>query len=355
MTDKNVPGKRVTLQDVAEAAGVSRMSVSLALRNHPKLPEATRLRIQVIAEQMTYRPDPALSALVAYRHEAGGGRTVETLAWITNWPTQNGWREASEVYVDYFVGARQRAAELGYGLEHFWLGAEGMSRSRFEGMLEARRIRGLIVAPQPDSQTEIALRWEKYAGVKIGYTTRFPALHLVAAADYPAMITILEELRKRGYRRIGIVLNEATNARAGHHWLGAFLSDQYRFPAEVSLPPLLMPGPRKHQFQAWRTTWNPDVLITTHRLYEQVAEWCKEIGLRIPEDIGVAIVSNVKLGGDLSGIYGYPERIGAKAVDVLSGMLHLNERGLPQCLSRVLIDGTWNEGKTVRPLLRSKE
>ena len=38
------------MQDVADRAGVSRAAVSLALRNHPSLPVATRERIQALAE-----------------------------------------------------------------------------------------------------------------------------------------------------------------------------------------------------------------------------------------------------------------------------------------------------------------
>ena len=36
-------------------------------RNHPRLPEATRLRIQKLATEMGYTPDPFLRALVSYR------------------------------------------------------------------------------------------------------------------------------------------------------------------------------------------------------------------------------------------------------------------------------------------------
>ena len=46
-------------------------TVSLALRNHPRLPQDTRERIQKMAERLGYRPDPFLQALVAYR-----GKTI---------------------------------------------------------------------------------------------------------------------------------------------------------------------------------------------------------------------------------------------------------------------------------------
>ena len=51
---------RPTLQDIAKRAGVGKATVSLALRNDPKISAATRERVRAIAEELKYRPDPAL-------------------------------------------------------------------------------------------------------------------------------------------------------------------------------------------------------------------------------------------------------------------------------------------------------
>lgn len=50
-------GKRPTLMDVAEAAGVSRALVSIVMREAPGASEATRLKVQEAARQLGYRPD----------------------------------------------------------------------------------------------------------------------------------------------------------------------------------------------------------------------------------------------------------------------------------------------------------
>ena len=64
---------RVTQQDVALRAGVHRTAVSLALKKHPSIPAETRERIEAVAAEMGYVPDPMLSALAAYR---GSRRTA---------------------------------------------------------------------------------------------------------------------------------------------------------------------------------------------------------------------------------------------------------------------------------------
>jgi LacI family transcriptional regulator len=106
---------RATLRDIARRAGCHYSAVSLALREHLRIPEATRLRIQEIAHQLGYQPDAMLAALCAYRDQK---QTVN----------RRGWRD-SACNRDYFDGVSSRAAERGYTLECFWLGKPGISVS----------------------------------------------------------------------------------------------------------------------------------------------------------------------------------------------------------------------------------
>ncbi|MEX2381361.1 MAG: helix-turn-helix domain-containing protein, partial [Opitutales bacterium] len=46
------------LADIARAGNVSVMTVSMALRDHPRISQATRDRIKALAAEMNYRRDP---------------------------------------------------------------------------------------------------------------------------------------------------------------------------------------------------------------------------------------------------------------------------------------------------------
>ena len=59
--------RRVTQREIAHAAGLHFSTVSLALRNSPLLPLATRKKVKQIAQSLQYQPDPMLAALNAYR------------------------------------------------------------------------------------------------------------------------------------------------------------------------------------------------------------------------------------------------------------------------------------------------
>src|ERR1035437_9617752 len=105
--------RRVTLADVARKAGVHVTTVSLALRNHPRLPPHTRERIQALAKRLGYAPDPMLRALVAYRGKVMLRQNPPTLAYVTNWNTRWGWKKVT-AHPDFFAGALAKANELGF-------------------------------------------------------------------------------------------------------------------------------------------------------------------------------------------------------------------------------------------------
>jgi len=58
------PTRSVSLQQVADAAGVSLACASYALRRSRKIPEATRDRVLAAAERLRYRPNPRFAALL---------------------------------------------------------------------------------------------------------------------------------------------------------------------------------------------------------------------------------------------------------------------------------------------------
>lgn len=58
---------RVTMADVASKVGVSRIAVSMALRDHHRISLATRKKVQRVAREMGFAPDPLLSALASAR------------------------------------------------------------------------------------------------------------------------------------------------------------------------------------------------------------------------------------------------------------------------------------------------
>lgn len=63
---------KVSIKDIAQAAGVSHSTVSRALSNSPLIPESTRRRIQRIAQKMGYAPNAIARGLVTRRTQTIG-------------------------------------------------------------------------------------------------------------------------------------------------------------------------------------------------------------------------------------------------------------------------------------------
>src|SRR5262245_11457734 len=199
-----MPDPPPTLKGIAARAGVSAMTVSLALRNHPKIPASTRERIQTIARELGYRPNPMVHALMAEVRARRPMRSATTLAFVTAFPTRDGWRRGSYIYVEYHAGAVERARQLGYAIEEVWAKEPGMTGRRLTQVLETRSIRGLLIAPLPQSRGHLSLDWSKFAAATFGSSLYKPELHRATVDHFGAITMALRKLRKLGYRRIGM-------------------------------------------------------------------------------------------------------------------------------------------------------
>lgn len=69
---KNQSNKRVTLADVAEAAGVSMMTVSRVVNNKPGIGEETQKRIMNVVKELGYRPNQIARSLATDRTKTVG-------------------------------------------------------------------------------------------------------------------------------------------------------------------------------------------------------------------------------------------------------------------------------------------
>ena len=338
---------RVTQRDLARLARVSHTTVSLALRDHPSIPPETRTRIAALARQHRYQPDPMLAALNAYRVSRTPARFQGTLVWLTSFATPSAWRGMIQAE-GYFVGAQAQAGHLGYKLEEFWLGDPALTARRATHVLQARGVRGIVVAPLPVAHGNLALAWDRFSAVALGYSLAQPQLHVVMNHQFRNMRHLVQHLHELGYRRIGFAMPASTDARVDHNYLGGFWIAQQEMPAgSARLAPLLAPAFGEPVFRTWLRRARPDAVITSASWAHQVIPWLAAAGLQVPRDVGVAVAS-IPFGDRLiSGIDENVRAVGAMAVDTVVGMIHRNETGIPAIPWRILAEGTWFQGATV--------
>jgi LacI family transcriptional regulator len=344
----------VRLQDIADRAGVSKATVSLAMRNHNSIPIATRKRIQDIARKLGYQPNPLVSALMSYQRTTRKQPVKHlTLAIVVNFCRNSGWR--SYLSDDLLSTAAAQATRHGYQLEQFWLGDLKMSSRRLSTVLYQRNIPGVIMAPLPAAHGHLPLEWKRFSAVAIGYSLLKPPLHRVTTDRFQAMRLAFRQLRRMGYSRIGLAMHSNQDARVNHQWGAAFVWEQQQIPSSNRTSPLLVDEQdwNERKFAKWFEFNRPEVILG----YDPtIIEWLKKFGCKVPQDVGFAHLWNPDRSGEFAGLYHDPPAIGSAAVDFLVGMIHRNERGIPERPQTLLLDAGWQDGSTVqkRPALSRK-
>ncbi len=335
---------RTTQDDVARRAGVHRTTVSLALRDHPRIPAATRRRIRRIADQLGYMPDPMLSSLVAYRTQKRPVVFHGTLGWLVSSAGNFRWQEVPHFRAAH-QGALARARRCGFELETFDLSAPGVSARRLEQILRTRNIGGLLLCPQRIPHARLQFGWDKFSAVTFGYGVAEPRLHTVSPAHYLAIRRIMSELHGRGYRRIGLALDAVQNERTGGHNLAAYLVEENAVRRPPAVPTCDAPYTDVAALGRWIRRYRPDAIVSGAYY---VLDMLRELKLDAPADLGVACPCIPDPDTDLAGVFEDWSHIGGIAVDVLVAMLNRGERGPPARPQRLHVEGPWVQGRTLR-------
>jgi LacI family transcriptional regulator len=335
----------ITLQMIADAAGVHVSTVSLALREDTRLPEATRRRVQALAKKLGYRPNPLVSLLMArVRHRNAGYRG--TLAYLHTVPPDHP-DLSGYVHRNFVSGARRRALELGYNLDEFHL-TEKLPARRLSGILQARSIPGLIIehsisplCPNRSLPFDIA----PFAVASLGVPLARPQVHYVANDQYMRAILAARELLALGYRRLGLVLMGPFDSAMAHRCSAGFWAVQEYIPGLERLPICRLQNEDAFALRKWVSHHKPDVILgANHFLLPLV----RDIGWKVPEDIGWVHLDWRPEDRATAGVYGNSEHTGAAAVELVVSQLHRGESGLPAHAVNYLVSGAWHPGATIR-------
>jgi DNA-binding LacI/PurR family transcriptional regulator len=340
--------KRVTIYDIAARAGVSHSTVALALKNHARISESRRRQIQKLAAEMGYSPDPLLAALATYRAQLRPVKLQSAIAWINHWERPEQLRKEHREFDAYWRGAEMAARRFGYRLEEFrW--EKKFTARRFEQILLARGIRGLLIPPHPIAADWGDFDWKKFSIIRFGLSVPQPDSHLVTADQLRAVLMAVGKINELGYQRIGLVLPEDQDRRLGGNFIGGYLVAQ-KFFKLAPLPPLMLeekvfaPDSVKglRLVERWLDKHKPDAVLTS---VTTLSEMLRRLGRRIPGDIGVAgTSSDVPVD---AGIDQHSEAIGRMAVEMLVSQINLNERGEPTDPARILIESRWRDGTSL--------
>lgn len=334
------------MQQVAEIAGVSKMAVSLALRNSPRLPASTRDRIRQLAKTMGYVPDPALRALATHKQQTKEPNRGEVIGVIIDGPEAEPWIK-HPFLTNFRRGLQLGAEELGFRLEFFWAGdAPGKRLGR---LLHARGINGLILFPEHVSRQRLPyeIDWEKFSVVRMGRTHRDLQLSCVTHDHYNAMRRALDELLQRGYQHPAFVQKKRIELRLDYRYAAAFNHFVQKFPDPQPIPVWLHADGdlREHEYQAFIARHHPDVILSTSSQFPDYRSKNPRGALSGIDYLGLDLQDNQP---ELSGINQNMPEVGRETIHLLDQLIRTNIRGLRKSEHTVALGGTWQEGSSLR-------
>ena len=341
--------QRVTMRTIAEASGFSAMTVSLALRNNPRIPEATRLEVQRVAAKLGYRPDPQVAKLM---HHLRIGRQPGFQASLAALTTV---REGAETaYLTAIIAAaKNRAEQLGYGFTVFRTDDPPTPQPALQRMLRSRGVEGIVLLPVVTPRDMSALiDWNDFAVVTTTYGVLAPQFHRVVPHQFGNALEICRQLALLGYRRIGLVLPAEQDVRV-HHGFSAAVAWQSMVGGTEFVRPCIHGGalPTAKEARDWFKREKPDVMIASGD--KECRSIAQLLGVRVPGRVG--FVSATKAERSVfAGVDERPEEIGATAIEQLAAMIQRGEKGQPAVPKVTMVDGRWIDAKSVAKSRRRK-
>jgi LacI family transcriptional regulator len=275
----------VRLKDIADKTGFSTNTVSLALRQSPRIPQQTRDLIQRAAAELNYLPNQIAKSLVSRET-----KTIGLVLTDINNPTLTHTAQAIEIAL----------AELGYGTLFATSNNTLHEEIRAIELFRARQVDGMLIYPTSHRQLE---------HIRPLRRANYPVVLLVGDPDAGIDAVCMDERRGAykatrhlidvGHRRIGLIdsanpLGNRENSE-GHQ--------QALAEAGIAAEPALAVDPHGHT--AERGYWAMDTLMSgktrptavftaNDSLAIGALRWCQTHAMRVPDDIAIVGMDNIE-------------------------------------------------------------
>lgn len=187
---------RVTINDIARRAGVSKGAVSYALNGRPGVSEQTRSKILEVAEELGWAPNRTARMLSGSRTETFGlvlARDPRTLG-------------SEPFYMEFIAGLQQELSQRGYALLLQLTPTSAEELELYPRWWSERRVDGVVVVDIHVNDPRVAaLRELDMPAVFVGDPTTTGGFTTVWTDDATAMTSAVRRLAELGHRRFGRV------------------------------------------------------------------------------------------------------------------------------------------------------
>jgi DNA-binding LacI/PurR family transcriptional regulator len=340
------PKRYLTLADIAARAGVHATTVSLALRDHPSIPPATRARIRAVANELGYRRDPLLDALNFHRSRQNKQSRSISSAFVVHAGTTRLFG-GNHYQPLVYAGARAAAEANGHSLEIFEVGSGYLAPARLNAILTARGITGILLSTFEIDIGQLDLDWSQFCAVKIECLHLKPNLDCVSNDQLQVARLAMQRLRALGYRRIGLATAREDQMRLVESFGMGVLIEQTSLCESECVPPLFFGLDQVPMLPRLIRQW-----VEVNRVDAVISNWhelfaaFETAGMRIPEDVAFAPLDVPPIMPRAAGVVQNHRLVGQRAMEQLAIMAESHQRGVPETQTVTYIPGYWQDGVT---------
>jgi LacI family transcriptional regulator len=335
------------MQQIADAAAVSKSAVSLALRNDPRIPESTRLRIQRIAVKMGYRRNPVVDSLMSHLRAGRQPGFQANLALINCAPYED--LNSNHTFRRLREGVLERSQNLGYGIEEFWWQEPNLRPQRLKQILETRGIRGIvligIMGLDLIQEKDFADFWDPFACAVIGTAHLNNQMNCSTNDQYLTARRATKKVLEMGYQRPILVVPEGDDAVLENKFSAGFYSIAKSLPKCDQLEAVSLESENTKKIIQSIKSRQADVIITNQSGFYQTL---LDSGLNIPEDVGLVHLDWHAGLKEMAGMRQNNKVVGQVGVDLVVGQLQRNEFGTQEFPQVVEIESIWVDGPSVK-------
>lgn len=289
-----VKKRRARMEDVAQAAGVSRTAVSFVLNDIPNanIPDATRQRILQAARELDYTPNAQALNLVR-------GKTMMVALVV---------RQTSEqMSADAFLGELIRGTTRVIEAEDYHLVVHSVepgapNKSTYGQLVRTRKVDGLLIASPLVNDPEVKVLHDEGTPIVLNGAADFDDIPSVDVDNSQGAYTAVKHLIDLGHRRIGHISNAPfsyTSARDRLAGYRAALADAgIPYDAQIVYPGAFTDTSSYEPMQTMLDLPEPPtaVFIGSDLVALGALHAIHHRGLTIPDDISVIGFDDVLIG-----------------------------------------------------------
>ena len=334
-----------TLRSIARAAGVSHETVSRALRHDSRVSAATGERIRSLADQLGYRTNPLVSALMRTRFGFNVRRTTANVVFLKpTWGRRDWWSKSP--FREQADATLSRLRDLGFDASELSVPEQDLLSPRLARILRARGVRGVVIGSMPPATRTLALPWNDLAVVAFSLSIHEPLLDRVSSDVSSGLRLAMRELLARGYCRPGLAFSPAQDERREFLLSAAWHDLQQRNLPERNRIPSFCGAYDEALVTKWFSRHRPDAILSLDPSYLGLL---RRLRLRIPEEAGFLWLEVVSSPAEVAGLFTDIPHSTHLAAELLAEKLMRNDFGIPRRRHTLLVQPDWREGLTLRP------